>query len=325
MMNDRLFLSCDWGTSAFRLRLIQLNDLQVIAEIKNDLGILHTFQSWQQSGSSSDRMAFYTAMIQEQIQLWSNRLNISLKEVPIVASGMASSTIGLVELPYKEVPFHIDGSDLEVRWLYQSEDLNPMLLISGVSTADDVMRGEETKIVGCASLLPHPEQEQMLILPGTHPKHVIIKNHQVVGFQTFMTGEFFDLLSSKSILSESVDKGGELNNAENRNAFIEAVKASQTTALLHHSFLVRTNRVLKHLPKQQNFYYLSGLLIGAELTGLNKQIPVCLLGGMPHIPLYKLACEVLGIHINQSLDADHCLIKGQQVIFRHMGHYTSSL
>jgi len=320
MMNDRLFLSCDWGTSAFRLRLIRVNDLQVIAEIKNNFGILYTFQSWQQSGNSSNRVAFYTTMIQAQLQLWSSELNISLKGVPIILSGMASSTMGLIELPYKEMPFRLDGSDLEVRWVHQSGDLNPLLIISGVSTADDVMRGEETKIVGCASLLPHPEQEQLLILPGTHPKHVILKNHQVIGFQTFMTGEFFDLLSSKSILSESVDKGGNLNDPENRSSFVKAVETSQTTALMHHSFLVRTNRVLKHLPKQQNFYYLSGLLIGAELNGLNRQIPVYLLGGMTHIPLYTLACEVLGIHINQSLDADHCLIKGQQVIFQHMSH-----
>lgn len=312
------FLSCDWGTSAFRLRLIRTDDLKIAAEVKNDLGIFDTFKSWQQRGNSSDRAAFYGAIIQSQIKLLSEKLNISLKGIPVILSGMASSSMGLIELPYKDLPFNIDGSDLEVKFVNNSGDFNPLIIISGASTEDDVMRGEETKIVGCASILSDNEQEQLLILPGTHPKHVIIKDHQVISLKTFMTGEFFDLLSKKSILSGSVERDGDFNDPENLKSFVKAVKASQATELLHNSFMVRTNQVLKHLPKQQNFYYLSGLLIGTELKGLKRQMPVYLLGGRMHISLYMKACEVLGVNIIRSLDADYSLIKGQQIIFQRM-------
>lgn len=311
------FLSCDWGTSAFRLRLIQTDDLKIAAEVKNDLGIFDTFKSWQQRGNSSDRAAFYGSIIQSQIKLLSEKLNISLKGIPVILSGMASSSMGLIELPYKDLPFNIDGSDLEVKFVNNSGEFNPLIIISGASTEDDVMRGEETKIVGCASILSNNEQEQLLILPGTHPKHVIIKDHQVISFKTFMTGEFFELLSRKSILSGSIERDGDFNDPENRKSFVKAVKASQTTELLHNSFMVRTNQVLKHLPKQQNFYYLSGLLIGTELKALKRQTPVYLLGGTMHLSLYRLACEVMGINIIRSLDADYSLIRGQQIIFQN--------
>lgn len=308
------FLSCDWGTSSFRLRLIRSEDLAIIAEIKNDHGILGTFKSWQQNGNATDRTLFYTTIIKNQLNLLSQKLNISLTGIPIILSGMASSSIGLVELPYKELPFHIDGSNLEVKFIENKEDPNPLIIISGVRTENDIMRGEETKIVGCAPSLPSSEQDHLLILPGTHPKHIVIKNRQVTGFKTFMTGEFFDLLSAKSILSGSVEAGGDFNNPENQKSFVKAIEVSRTTDLLHNSFMVRTNQVLRHMPKQQNFYYLSGLLIGAELKGLKPKAPVYLLGGLAHVSLYALACQTLGIPVAQSLDADHALIKGQQIV-----------
>lgn len=308
------FLSCDWGTSSFRLRLIRSEDLEIMAEIKNDRGILETFKSWQQNGKATDRTLFYTAIIKDQLKLLSQKFDISLIGIPIILSGMASSSIGLIELPYKELPFNIDGSNLEVKFLDQEEDQNPLIIISGVRTENDIMRGEETKIAGCAAALLASHQEQLLILPGTHPKHLVIKNRQVIGFKTFMTGEFFDLLSTKSILSGSVEAGGDFNDPENRKGFIKGIEASQTADLLHNSFMVRTNQVLHHMPKQQNFHYLSGLLIGVELNGLKPQTPVYLLGGLTHTSLYTLACATLGIPVVQSLDADYALIKGQQIV-----------
>lgn len=312
------FLSCDWGTSSFRLRLIRSEDLTVIAEVKNDVGIAETFRSWQEKGNPSDRRDYYTAIINDQIDVLGREADIPLQGVPVILSGMASSTIGLMELPYKELPFDINGMDLEVKVLNDGGAANPIIIISGARTEDDVMRGEETKMVGCASSLAVDEPEQLVILPGTHPKHITIKNQKVSGFKTFMTGEFFDLLSTESILSGSVEKDGNFNDPANRESFIKAVKTSQATELLHQSFMVRTNQVLKNIPKQQNFYYLSGLLIGAELKELKPGIPVYLLGGITHMPLYTLACEVLGIPVIRSLDADNALIKGQQIIYQRV-------
>lgn len=310
------FLSCDWGTSSFRLRLIDTKDLKTIAEIKNDLGIAGIFKSWQENPGSSDRISYYTALLNEQIDQLSRKTGILLNGIPVMLSGMASSTIGLIDLPYKELPFHTDGADLEVRSL-NNNGLNPLIIISGAKTEDDVMRGEETKIIGCAPDLGSTGQEQLVILPGTHPKHIIIKNQQAVSFETFMTGEFFDLLSTKSILSASVEKGGDFNTPLNRENFVKGVEASQHSDLLHASFMVRTNQVLKNISKQQNFYYLSGLLIGSELKGLKPSVPVYLLGGATHMSLYTTACESMGINIIGSMDADEALIKGQQVIFQN--------
>ncbi|ATP55264.1 2-keto-3-deoxy-galactonokinase [Pedobacter ginsengisoli] len=316
------FFSCDWGTSSFRLRLIRASDLVVIAETKSSRGISDTYKLWQQTSTLSLRSDFYANIVKDEIKFLQQDLSMPTDGIPVLFSGMASSTIGMVDLPYKRLPFNLDGSDLKIEFITNSAAANPFVVISGACTDCDVMRGEETKIVGCQSLLDNSDQEQLLILPGTHPKHIVVKNNQAIDFKTYMTGEFFNLLSVDSILSASVAEGGDLDDPQNQDSFIEGVRASRHSNLLHASFMVRTNQVLKNIPPTQNFHYLSGLLIGTELGGLKPDVPIYLVGGAVHASLYKLACNELNLRVNMEIDADLALIKGQQAIFSRLtGQY----
>ena len=300
------FLSCDWGTSAFRLRLVDADSMRVMAEEKSSTGIADTFQQWQQTVSS--REAFYAAVINRHLAALEKQAGGPLGQIPVILSGMASSSIGMAELPYKVLPFHLDGTDLIVK------TTGHLHIISGASTGQDVMRGEETKVVGCAGLLPDTQRDQLLILPGTHAKHVFIRAGQVKAFRTFMTGEFFELLSARSVLAASVKGGGDFNRA----AFAAGVEAGGSVNLLHASFLVRTNDVLKKMPPQENYFYLSGLLIGAELREVPSGIPVFLAGGPLHLPLYNAACETLDIPVAGRIDADDALVRGQHAVWKRL-------
>jgi 2-dehydro-3-deoxygalactonokinase len=300
------FLSCDWGTSSFRLRLVEAGSLNVIAEEKSGTGIAATYQQWQQT--NLPRENFYAAIINRHINILAEKTGMPLQAVPVVLSGMASSSIGMIELPYKELPFCGSGADLAVH------TFNRFLIISGASNRYDVMRGEETKVAGCVALLPDATQEQWLLIPGTHPKHVIINGNQVVGFQTYMTGEIFDLLTTHSILSTSVGNDGTLDDPASIACFTEGVHAGSSDNLLHAVFMVRTNQLLKKISPAHNRFYLSGLLIGAELKAVPPNMPVYLVAGPQHTPLYTLACKVLNIHVVTVIDADKALIRGQQAV-----------
>ncbi|MBO9155360.1 2-dehydro-3-deoxygalactonokinase [Chitinophaga sp. GCM10012297] len=311
-----IFLSCDWGTSNFRLRLVQMQDLSVTATVQNNHGISTIFKSWQQQDGKVDRNSYYTNFLHQQIAEMQRQVNIPLEGIPVVLSGMASSSIGLMELPYKKLPFRTDGADLVVQHIHHN--YNPLLIISGASTTDDVMRGEETKIVGATASIN--AEEHFIVLPGTHTKHIRIRSGQVISFQTFMTGEFFSLLSNNSILASSVADDG----AFDRDSFISAVQKSRGISLLEHSFKVRTNQLLKGFSPQQNYHYLSGLLIGEELKTLSPELPLMLMGGSFHTQLYALACETLGIPITSMPDADDALIEGQQLILSARRHLFSA-
>lgn len=306
------FLSCDWGTSSFRLRLVEASSLKIIAEESNDHGCAATFKLWLKSNKPKcARIAFYQQIIKTHISILENKVKRPLEMLPLVISGMVSSNIGMIELPYKEVPFLTNGSDLKTRVIEPDNTFtDKTIIISGAKTINDVMRGEETKLIGCDSI--HTREERLFILPGTHPKHVIAEKNKVTGFKTFMTGEFFNLLSKESILSSSIERGGVFEDENNKLAFEAGVKGSLSLNFLHHSFLVRTNILFNKYSKQENFYFLSGLLIGNELKDIKeKKNAVVLLGGAALNSYYKVALDAFNISILSVEDADEALIKGQ--------------
>ncbi|PJJ59757.1 2-dehydro-3-deoxygalactonokinase [Hymenobacter chitinivorans] len=291
------FLSCDWGTSSFRLKLVELPGLRVVATSTSDEGNAATFAKWQETKQPDDqRLGFYLKVLAGHVRKLEEDAGRPLTGVPVVISGMASSTVGMLELPYKPMPFAVDGADLATKLLPATADFaQPVLLISGVRTPDDVMRGEEVQLVGCG--FAATDQEQLFLHPGTHAKHVTIRGGQAVALKTYMTGEFFALLSKQSILASAVEKNDDFERPEHRRAFERGVQASQTENLLHNAFLVRTNQLFDKLSKPENFYFLSGLLIGAELRSFPADFrgPVVLAGEKALVQHYEAALELLGI------------------------------
>ena len=103
---------------------------------------------------------------------------------------------------------------------------------------------------------------------------------------------------------------------DNQTWFNKGVQDSLADNFLHTAFTVRTNDILKNIPKENNYYYLSGLLIGTELKGLvNYKHPVYLCGGAELMQFYQLACDVFGIPVVAQIDGDEALLKGQKAIY----------
>lgn len=270
--------------------------------------------------NEEDRLPFYLNIINVHIKTIEKKTSASLNDVPLIISGMASSTIGMIDLPYKDIPFSIDGSDIKVHAIPATANFkHNVTIISGVSTADDVMRGEETKLIGCAD----DEGEHVFIFPGTHPKHVNMKNGKATAFKTYMTGEFFDLLSNKSILSVSVEEGEGFQQANNLKAFEKGVNDSINSNILHACFLVRTNNVFNKLTKHENYYYLSGLLIGSELKDVKRltNINITIVGNEALTSYYVAAFNALFVPATnvriQTQQGDRALIKGQLKILNN--------
>lgn len=291
------FLSCDWGTSAFRLRLVERQSLRVLTETHSDEGNAATYARWQQAGlPPAQRVAFYQGILGRHLANVERQAQTKLREVPVVLSGMASSTIGMLELPYKALPFATDGSDLRTETLAPTAGFElPILLISGVKTGDDVMRGEEVQLVGCQ--FENTAETQLFLHPGTHAKHVWVRNGRAEAMKTYMTGEFFSLLTSNGILAASVEAGGRLEEGRHREWFERGVWESQQNNLLNSAFGVRTNDLFGKADKRENYFYLSGLLIGSECRELLAHPPVrIMLAGEPVLlDLYGAALHALGI------------------------------
>lgn len=320
---DRFFLSCDWGTSAFRLRLVRADTLGVVSESQSAEGISATFAAWKNAGAKPEtRREHYAAVLRRHLADLRTRFSQLLEGVPLVISGMASSSIGFQHLEHQEMPIAVDGSDLLTQIATPTPALpHPMLVISGVRTGDDVMRGEETQLVGALHMQRPTEEDRTLLFPGTHSKHIRVVGTQAVSLRTFMTGEFFHLLSEHSILAASVARGAGLERSENLAGFVEGVTAGAQGNLLHASFRVRTRSLLDTIPNSVNYHFLSGLVVGNELKELaNAGRDVTIVGTGELALAYEHALRILYQQKRvQMIDSDHALLTGQRMIARRRG------
>jgi 2-dehydro-3-deoxygalactonokinase len=288
------FASCDWGTSTFRLRLV---DGAVGAEVRTDDGAAKL------AALPGDRAeAFRTTLARglEQLQ--------APASLPVVVSGMASSSIGWKELPYAKLPFSLDGRDA----VWEKVD-GRVYLISGLRSETDVLRGEETEALGLVAQLGREMPfEALFLLPGTHSKHLEVNPGGIAVFRTFMTGELFDVLSRHSVLRHSTDPAAPFDRA----AFLEGVQETRLRPLPSTLFRVRTRQLLQKKDVPSNTSFLSGLLIGSELvTLLGCDLPLVVAAGERLRAAYEAAGEALGFGSRlRAVDSELLSVRGQQII-----------
>ena len=189
------FLSCDWGTSSLRLRLAETSHGRVLAEIRSAEGVAPVYEKWRQSGLADDQKAgFYLDVIKQRLMELEKHAAQPIKGLTLVLSGMASSSIGFIDLPYASMPFSLDGAGMITAFIAAGNGFeHDTLIISGAKTDDDVMRGEETQLIGCVAQGRQVKKE-LFIFPGTHSKHITVKDNQCTDVKTFMTGEIFSIL-----------------------------------------------------------------------------------------------------------------------------------
>ena len=283
------FLSCDWGTSSFRLRLVSTSTSEIITDITASTGVKELFQRGLASGDA--RELLFAEVMTKRIHELSLRHTIN--GLPLIISGMASSTIGWKELPYARAPVALDAEGLRIETLlWDSPDcIDQTYLVSGVATDSDMMRGEECQAIGILAEPKLHEYRQLcvLILPGTHSKHIIIQNGLIVDFHTYMTGELFETLSKHTILAATVDTTEPIQ--ANSIHFTAGIKHVREKGLAGSLFRTRTRGVLNQLPPESNAKFLSGVLIGAEMEELRRygDCPVIVAAADPLQKLYSLA------------------------------------
>ncbi len=182
---------------------------------------------------------------------------------PRIACGMIGSRQGWVEAPYVDCPASLTA--LADRVVQAPQDL--LTIVPGVATRDaagipDVMRGEETQLLGAVS----PSESGVLaVLPGTHSKWARVERGRIVDFTTFLTGELYAVLIDHSMLGRLA---GNEPGVFSRDAFSGGVaRGLDEGELAHDMFGARTLALMGSLRSDDVADWLSGLLIGREIRG----------------------------------------------------------
>ncbi len=305
-MSPSLFFSCDWGTTRFRLRLVRGPAWEVIASHVEDSGVRSIRLSLGTEPAAGAREEAFAGFLRERATELARARGLAASEIPVIVSGMASSNVGWRELPYALAPFPLDGRTANVERVELWRGVSPApcagcWLVSGVRTGTDMMRGEETELIGLLASGADAclARDAFVLLPGTHSKLVEVRAGALRSIRTFLTGELFEVLARHSLLHASVvwPLPVSLDDSAARAAFQAGLDTVREEGLSESLFRVRTRTVLGGEANAGNGWFLSGLLIGAELDGLSRSddsLPI-LLGGAPSVQTaYAFAFERRG-------------------------------
>ena len=279
----------DWGTSSLRVWALSATG-SVLGERRSD------------EGMGRLRLGdFEPALRRHLAALPLDRAPVPL---PVVLCGMVGARQGWREAPYVDVPadtlaicdraLAVPAAGLDVRILPGLADRRDGL--------EDVMRGEETQLLGLFQR--EPELSGLVCMPGTHSKWVRLETGRVTGFSTMMTGELFALLGQHSVLRHSLN-GDAGSGAPDSAAFLRGVARglAEPGRLISALFGVRAATLLHGTTGAAAADMLSGLLIGAEIAGgATHASSVTLVAEGALAALYARALALAG-HAVHSVDA----------------------
>lgn len=292
----------DWGTTHLRLHLCRAAEVLDQADGPG-IGAL----------SSSPESTLF-----EAIRPWRKAHGA----LPIWLAGMVGSRNGWREVPYASCPADLD----QLRGAlsrFRAHD-HDVAIAAGVSCtnrlgAPDVMRGEETQILGAVAAQPSLGRgRHILALPGTHTKWALIEDGRLQSFQTSLSGELYALLAERStLLKAGGASGGEHDEREGFEAGLRRCRELQRVPLVHLLFEVRSRQLIQGLSPTAAGAFLSGLIIGQDVLGAlalfdqtsaaGAAVPII---GAPRLAaLYSTALAVHGIN-SYALDATALTVAG---------------
>ncbi|MDL2220543.1 2-dehydro-3-deoxygalactonokinase [Eubacteriales bacterium OttesenSCG-928-N14] len=202
-------ITIDTGTSNTRAVLWEAD--AVVSICRRPVGV----QSTATQGSND----LLKKAIRECITELLSNVKIGYEDVRhIIASGMITSNVGLVEIPHCIAPVGVDELSRAIA-VIEIADICPMPIwfIPGVKNnvphvtmqtleTMDIMRGEEVESIALLARYGIAGN-CLLILPGSHTKFVYIDAHgRIAGCLTTLTGELLNCVITQTILSDAVQR-----------------------------------------------------------------------------------------------------------------------
>lgn len=204
--------------------------------------------------------------------------------IRVLASGMITSEFGLVELPHVKAPADIcllHESMAEVT--FPDICSIPFVFTRGIRVDSDIlenvdiMRGEETEIIGIIS-----DHDCIYVLPGSHSKIIEVdSNGKICRFSTMLTGEMISSLSQSTILKDAVDLS---QNEFDEETLLLGYTYAKKNGLNNALFKTRVlKNILKYNKKQVYSFFIGAVLEGEIDFILSLDSEKIIIGGRKQI------------------------------------------
>ncbi|HAS1039682.1 TPA: 2-dehydro-3-deoxygalactonokinase [Enterobacter cloacae] len=267
------YIAIDWGSTNLRAWLYQGE--QCLESRQSEAGVTRL------NGKSPE------AVLAEMTQNWRD------SATPVVMAGMVGSNVGWKIAPYLPVPAPFSAIGEQLTPVGDNIWIVPGLCVSRDDN-QNVMRGEETQLLGARTLSP----SSVYVMPGTHCKWVQADVEHIHNFRTVMTGELHHLLLNHSLLGAGLPE-----QVPSPEAFAAGLaRGIASPDVLPQLFEVRASHVLGNLPREQVSEFLSGLLIGAEVASMREFVgreqAVTIVAGAALTSRYEQAFRAIGREVS---------------------------
>lgn len=204
----KYIITIDAGTTNTRIFLWD-NNRNLIASSKEEVGVRNTAID-----GNNQRLKLAVKSCLDSIL---EQSGITYSEIKcVIASGMITSNVGLVEIPHLVAP----AGATELAKSMQSiviEEICPLPIwfIPGIKNSSeeitlnnfemmDIMRGEEVETLGMLDSISANEP-MIIVLPGSHSKYIFVdEKKRITGCLTTIAGELLDVITNHTIIADAV-------------------------------------------------------------------------------------------------------------------------
>lgn len=212
-----------------------------------------------------------------------NRNNITYDDIKcIIASGMITSNVGLVEVPHIVAPASKEDLAQAITPVLL-EDIAPIpfFFIPGVKnyggeiTMDifrnmDTMRGEEVESVAIIEHYPRGK-EYLLVLPGSHTKFVSVdKDGRITGCLTTISGELMSSIVNNTIIADAVGHKFVEMDTYDKEMLLVGYDTANEYGIGHACFLGRILSLFTLKDKTKVANYITGVTLQNDIIAIKN-------------------------------------------------------
>ncbi len=252
----------------------------------------------------------------------------------VIAAGMITSSLGLHEVKHVQAPAGLHELSARVEALRFEGIDEVFYFLPGVRTGPleasphnvdslDIMRGEETEIIGSLECL-------QLALPllyihlGSHTKLVKVDAAgRIAAGSSTLAGELLHSVQQQTVLRSSLPAS--LPASFDEDFFLRGWENCARSGLTRSLFQVRLLDLHSKFPKESFFSFLSGAVLHEEFCCLKTftdgaGIQQAVLSGLPHLqPAWEFALKRLGLGVQRLSpeQTEQAFLTGLFRIFEH--------
>lgn len=267
-------MTIDAGTSNTRV-FLWTQDGILAGRAKRNIGVRNT-------AMDGNNRQLKTAIKECMEEVVAN-VSITLDAVEvIIASGMLTSNLGLVEIPHLIAPVSkADCAAGIVRKVIPEICDCPIHFIPGIRNANllserdeagcmDMMRGEEVEVFALIEQY-FDGAPMLLVLPGSHYKYVTVNEKQeITGCMTTMAGEVLHALTHHTIVADSVKREYVNLNHYCREWVLDGYQKACQVGFSRACFLARIQELFKETDHQKLAAYLLGAVLEGEVKAVKN-------------------------------------------------------